>query len=504
MKPGRNLLAGLANSIWTALVGLVAVPFYLKYLGVEAYGLIGFFATTQALLQLLDMGMAPTINREVARCSAAGDISGAGKLLHTFAVIYWGMAAAIAGALLVLAPLIADYWLRSRQLAPETVAHAVMLMGLVVACRWPTGLYQNALIGAQRLTVSSAINMTMVTLGSLGAVAILAFLSPTIEAFFVWQACMGLVLALAMRAAAWKIVGGSGSHRFDFGHARHVLGFSLGVGAISLAGLVLTQLDKVILSKTLELADFGRYMFATTAAGSLYVLITPAFNIVYPRFSAAVASQSAEALLAQYRSAGQLLATLLFPATMALAVLAQPLIALWTGNAGLASEVAPLVTLLLAAYALHGVMHIPYALMLAKGETRSMFSIYIALIAIITPLTAVMSLSYGSVGGAFAQFLLFVLYLVIGTWVIHRKCLKGHVIGLALKDIGIPLGISFLAGIAGYAILPTLRGQRPLELLMGAALWMMATLSCICASQYSRALFMGYWKQLRYRQMPGR
>ena len=59
MKVGRNLLAGLANSSWSALVGFAAVPFYLKYLGMEAYGLIGFFMTVQVMFQLLDMGLAP-------------------------------------------------------------------------------------------------------------------------------------------------------------------------------------------------------------------------------------------------------------------------------------------------------------------------------------------------------------------------------------------------------------------------------------------------------------
>jgi O-antigen/teichoic acid export membrane protein len=499
MSLGRNLLAGLANSAWSAIVGLAAVPFYLKYLGIEAYGLIGFFVTMQALLSLLDMGMALTINREVARCSAAGNLKEAGKLLHTLAVVYWTMAGLIAMVFLALAPLIAGYWLQSKQFSPQTIAHAVMLMGLVVACRWPIGLYQGALIGAQRMTISGAINMVMVTVASLGAVTVLAFVSPTIDAFFVWQASVGLLYAITMRAAAWWVISKEMAGHFYGAHIRRVLRFSLGVGAISFSGLVLTQLDKVILSKTLGLESFGKYMLATMVASSLYILIVPIFNITYPRFSALVAQQRLEELLVQYRTASQLLATLLFPAAMVLIILAQPLIHLWTGNEGLAVDVAPLVSLLLLAYALHGVMHMPYALMLAQGETKSMFAIYIALIFAIVPLTVILSLLYGAVGGAFAQLLLFMFYFFVGTWVTHRRYFKGHAAVWLSKDVGVPLVISALAGLAGYATMQALQGSVLLAMLICMLLWLTATLASIYASRSSRLIFIGYWNQFRYK-----
>lgn len=346
MTIGRNLLAGLSNSIWSALVGLAVVPFYLKYLGVEAYGLIGFFVTTQALLQLLDMGMAPTINREVARCSAAGDLKEAGKLLHTLAVVYWGMAAAIAALILALAPFISEYWLKAGQLSPESVAHAVMLMGLVAACRWPIGLYQGALIGAQRLTVSSAINMTMVTIGSVGAIVVLAFVSPTIEAFFIWQAYVGLVYAIAMRTAAWRIIGRKEQNRFDPGQLKSVWRFTAGMSGIGLTALVFTQLDKVILSKMLGLGEFGHYMLATVIVSGLYVLISPLFNVIYPRFSALVVTGEIEKLVGLYRLGTRMLATLLFPIAMVLALFAEDLVHVWAGDPVIAASVAPIITLL--------------------------------------------------------------------------------------------------------------------------------------------------------------
>jgi O-antigen/teichoic acid export membrane protein len=51
-------------------MGVAFVPLYIKYLGMEAYGLIGIFAILQAWLVLLDMGMKPALGREMARFTA--------------------------------------------------------------------------------------------------------------------------------------------------------------------------------------------------------------------------------------------------------------------------------------------------------------------------------------------------------------------------------------------------------------------------------------------------
>jgi O-antigen/teichoic acid export membrane protein len=198
----RNFSVGLFGSIWSALLGLAVVPLYIKYLGTEAYGLIGFFATTQALLQLLDLGLSPTINREVARCSATNKMQEARSLLHTLSVVYWGMAFVIGLVILALAPLIATHWLQARALPLATISQALMLMGLVVACRWPVGLYMGALMGMQRVALSSMINTAFGTLSSLGTVAVLILVSPTIKAFFIWQA-----LVCAMQLSCISLLG---------------------------------------------------------------------------------------------------------------------------------------------------------------------------------------------------------------------------------------------------------------------------------------------------------
>ncbi|MDP2026804.1 lipopolysaccharide biosynthesis protein [Sulfuriferula sp.] len=470
MRLSHNLLAGLANSIWLALIGLAVVPLYLKYLGIEAYGLIGFFATTQALLQLLDMGLAPTINREVARCSASGNLKEAGKLLHSLAIVYWIMAGIIALIVIALAPLIAQYWIQSKTITPETISHAVMLMGLVVASRWPIGLYQGALMGAQRLTVSSSVSITMATVGNLGAVAVLAFVSPTIEAFFIWQAGVGLVYAFIMREAAWWVIGRTKHIQFDISALKRIWRFSAGMSGVAVSGIILMQLDKVLLSRILSLEDFGRYALAGVVSSGLYVLLTPTFNVIYPRLSALVVTGNTEKLVDLYRTGTRLFLAVLFPIATFAAVFAEELLTLWTGNPILAKNSAPIVSLFLIGTALNGAMHFPYALQLAYGMTRLPLIINAILIIIMTPTTIILAVRFGAVGGAAAWALLNSIYLLIGTLLTHRSLLKGIGLKWLLADVGVPLFLSILlVGAAGVEIHNTTYPNY-MKLLMGSGL----------------------------------
>lgn len=451
MKSGRNLFAGLANSVWTALINLAVVPLYLNYLGVEAYGLIGVFVTLQAVMQLLDLGLAPTANREIARCLALGNLGEARRLLHSLAVVYWGAAGLIAVVVFLLAPFVAGYWLDSTSLAEGDVSRAVALIGLVIACRWPIVLYQGALAGAQRLTIQSAINSAMVTLGSVGAVAILAFVSATVEAFFIWQACVGVVYAATIRSATWWILGKGADLRFDWAVFRRIWRFSLGMSAIAVIGVILIQLDKIILSKMLPLAAFGQYMLATTVVGGLYVLVTPLFNLAYPRFSSLVATGNRQALAVQYRQNLQLFSVLLFPTAMLLICWGEELVTVWTGSADIASGVAPIIRFLAAGTALHGIMHVPYALQIASGMTWLSLRINVILLVVLGPLIVVLALLYGAPGAAIAWLLLNIIYLVMGLGATHRYVRTGVSRLLALKDICTPAMISCALGMVAVA-----------------------------------------------------
>lgn len=468
MTIGRNFAAGLAGSFWPAIISLAVVPLYLKYLGIESYGLIGFFLAMQAVMQLLDLGLSATISREVARCSAAGDIPACRNILRTFALVYWGVAVAICLIVMAAAPLISAYWLNSQAIPGDVITRAVMLMGIAIATRWPSGLYLGVLTGAERLVLANGVTIVLSTIASVGAVAVLAFIAPTIEAFFIWQALAGLALALAMRAAAWRAIGGSDGARVEFATLQDVWRFSIAVSGVTLSGTLFTQLDKIILSKTLPLADFGKYMLATTVAGLIYRLISPVFNVIFPRFSALVANGQLDELLNFYRQGTNAFAGLLFPVAMAMIIAAEAAVAVWTRNPGLAYEIAPIIAILTAGNCLHGMMYFPYALQLAHGNARLPLQINLVLSIAIIPLIITLSATYGAVGGALSWLTLHILYLLFGSWLTHRRLMPGIGARWLLRDVGIPMLVTGAIGAAGWITISTLQPVPLVTLAIGS------------------------------------
>src|SRR5579862_307017 len=113
MSLGRNIVAGLVNSIWSAILGLVAVRFYLRFVGIDGYGLIAFAGTVQGIVQVLDFGLAMTVNREIALRSGATNYTEVRALVRSAALIYWMVALIIACVVAALAPILARHWLES-------------------------------------------------------------------------------------------------------------------------------------------------------------------------------------------------------------------------------------------------------------------------------------------------------------------------------------------------------------------------------------------------------
>jgi O-antigen/teichoic acid export membrane protein len=436
----RNLIANLVGKGWAALMGIVFIPLFIKFMGIESYGLVGFFTTLQAVFILMDFGLTTTLNREIARYSAAEKSRDMRDLVRTLEIVYWGLALCIGLIVFLLSPVIAREWVNTDTLSETLIQESVVLMGLVLTFQWPLGFYAGGLLGLQRQVLYNVLNSIWYTLRFAGGVLVLWLASPTILAFFEWQVVVSVVSTGLMALALWRSLPASRERpRFRISVWKSVWQFAAGMSGISAVTLLLTQLDKIILSKMLSLDLFGYYTLAWTVANGLTVVTGSVFTVLFPVFSQQVALADMEQLKHLYHRSCQLMSVLILPAAILGAFFAREILIVWTQNPVTVTNTHLLVSLLFIGTALNGLMHLPYALQLAHGWTSLAFYSNVISVILLIPLLLAATSYYGAVGAAVIWIVLNSGYVLIQLQVMHRRLLKRELWRWYVEDVGLPL-----------------------------------------------------------------
>ena len=438
-------------------MGIVFVPLYIHFIGIEAYGLVGVFACLLGIFGFLDMGLSSTMNREMARLAVQEDkAQDMRDLLRTLEIPYCIVGLLIAVVVIMASPLIANHWVQVKELSPKTVRIAIMLMGLCVAARWPIGFYSGGLMGLQRQVLLNVINIVVATFRGVGAILILWLIAPTVEAFFSWQLVVSIVhVSLIVFFLRRSLPHAAESPRFRLRLLKSVWRFAAGMTGIGVASTLLMQLDKVILSRMLSLDAFGYYTLASVMATTLYRLVSPVYAATYPRLTNLVQMHSDEELARLYHKSAQLVSMLVLPVALVIALFSKDILLLWTRNAVTAEQTHLLVTLLVTGTAIHCMMFIPYALQLAYGWTRLALCINVVSVVLLVPLMIVLATWYGAVGAASVWIILNVGYIVFGIHIMHQRLLHNEKRRWYFEDVGRPLLAAVVVGAIGrYVINP--------------------------------------------------
>lgn len=438
-------------------MGLAFVPLYIKYLGMEAYGLIGVFAILQAWLTLLDMGMTPTLSREMARYTAGAHTAQSIRdLLRSLEVICFAIALLIMIVVWLSATWFSVNWLQAEKLPVEEVAQAIAIIGIVVALRFVESLYRGAILGLQKQVWLSAVGSGLATLRGGGAVCVLVWVRPSIEAFFIWQGLVSVVTILAFAFAVYRhLPPFAQAAKFSWLQLKNIWRFAGGMMATTLLVLLLMQVDKIILSRMLSLEMFGYYTLAGTAATVLSLLTIPITQAYYPHFIELVAKEDTVGLIKIYHQGAQLVGVLIVPAALILVFFGEKILLLWTGDAVLADKAAPLLTLLALGMMFNSLMSIPYMLTLAYGWPG--FAVRQNFVAVIILVPAILWATprYGAIGAAWIWVILNAGYVLIAAHYLHRHLLINEKWRWYKRDVALPLVTAFAAGGLLTLILPT-------------------------------------------------
>lgn len=445
MSLKKNILANYASQIYVAAVSILMVPLYIKYMGAEAYGLVGFFAMLQVWFNLLDMGLTLTISRESARFhGGAISVLEYRRLARALEGLFGLIALAGGGLLFALAEPIAAHWLNAQHLPTDETLASLRLIALVVALRWMSGFYRGVISGAERLVWLSGMNSAVATGRFVLVLPMLMFVSAEPRVFFMFQLLVAVVELLGLAIQSYRLLPGipAGQRiQWQWAPIKPVLKFSISIAFTSSVWVLVTQTDKLVLSKILPLADYGYFTVAVLLASGIMIVSGPIISALLPRMARLQAEGQHEQLIALYRQATQMVTVVAGPTTLVLAFFSSQVLWAWTGNADLVSKAAPALTLYAVGYGFLAVGAFPYYLQYAKGDLKLHLIGNALYLVMLIPSVIWATNAYGMVGAGWTWLIANAVYFLFWVPLVHRKFAPGLQVDWLLSDIGRPIAL---------------------------------------------------------------
>lgn len=426
----KNIIANYASQLYVTGIGILILPLYVKYMGAEAYGLVGFFTMLQAWFGLLDMGLTPTIGRQTS-LFYGGSMSALAyrQLFRALSLIFVAVALLGGSSLFFLADSVTEGWLKVEKLTTEEVITAVQIMAISVAMRWMGGLYRGVITGAERLVWLSGFNVLIATLRFVAVFGTMALYGFTPVVFFMHQLVVAVLELLGLWWMARHLLPSKRDIQGDIGWSfkpiRPILKFALSIAFTSSVWVLVTQTDKLILSGILSLAEYGYFTLAVLVASGIMVISGPISSAIMPRMARLYAEGKQNELIQVYRDATQLVSIIAGSAAITIAFFAEPLLYAWTGDQQLAIKAAPILGLYAIGNGILAIGAFPYYLQYAMGNLRYHLIGNALMVVMLIPIIIWAATHFGGVGAGYTWFGMNALYLLVWVAFVHYKLQPG-------------------------------------------------------------------------------
>jgi O-antigen/teichoic acid export membrane protein len=434
------------------LIGIIMTPYYIKHLGSESYGLVAFFTMLTTWMNLLDLGISPTLGREVA--SARGIQNGMSdfrKLLRSFEMIFLIISFIVSISFFLFRDFISTEWIKAIEIPHDVLVQCVMIIGVLISLRWFSSLYKSLLTGLEEHLLLNLINIFFSTLKFIGALFIFKYISSEISIFFIFQLILGFFEFLCLIFFSYRMLPSIEPRlalfSFYVSNVKNVLPFALGIAYTSMIWMFVSQVDKLILSGVLSLKEFGYFNLVIVISSTITALASPISQAILPRMVYLHSINKFDDMISLYKNSTQLVTLISMSLSITIALFSKQLVYAWTENIQAAIWCENVLFYYAIGSGVLAVLSLQYYLQVAigkldlhvKGGTLSLF--------IDVPILVVVAFYYGAEILGLVWFILRLLWFLLWTPLVHARFAPGLHFNWLLFDVLIIIIPMFLIGM---------------------------------------------------------
>jgi len=450
MSLNKHIFANYTGVVVTTLLTFLVVPFYLKWLGADAYGLVGISLMIQGWIMLLNAGLAPVAGRQAAQ--AHGGLANWRQTVRFFRTIDWllfGLSLPIAFIVFFSRHWLAEHWLNKNSLGTETIALSLVLLVLATLFRLVASV-SRGIIANLEAQVWLNINLVIFNLLRFAVSLPLIYVWPDINVLFAWWL---FIAALEYASIQYKISSlvpvPIPLFVFDIAELKRHGKMAATLAVTSGIWIAVTNLDKLLLSINLSLANYGYFSIAILLASGVLILTQPISQAFQPRLTKAYAQGGMDAVCNEFRQCTQWMVLLVFPVGAVIFAMPETILIIWTNDHAVAANAANILRGYVLGSTLLAAGSLLYTLQVALGNVRWHLRGHLISAAILFPTLPWIVIHYGAIGTAWLWAGLNIFLFFVWNAFLLKKLVKPLFPQWVLFDTLLPLLVSF--GIALFA-----------------------------------------------------
>lgn len=426
MSLRRNTLWNLAGTGLPLLVGAVTIPYLIKQIGVEAFGVLTLTWALTGYFSLFDFGLGRALTQQIASARAAGHDAQVPGLVKTG--LGFTVGTGIGGGLLlaVFASPLAIRWLN----VSVALQHDTLMALLVAAIGIPITTVTTGLRGVlEAYEDFRGVNLLRMGLG------VANFALPALSVMLVGNSLVWMVASLIaarvliLLAHAWlahrRLVVGWLDARINRKDVRQLFSFGAWMTVSNVVSPLMVTADRFVISAILGAGVVAYYTVPFEALIRVLIIPGALTSALFPRLAAALA---ADRILASklYRNCLRLLFAVLLPVCIVILAGAKWGLALWLGE-DFSQHAWLVVSIMAVGLLFNGVAHVPFAAVQAAGNAKATAILHISELMLYVPMLVVLLKLYGIVGAAVAWSVR-VMFDLVGLMVLARRAMAEQVL----------------------------------------------------------------------------
>ena len=399
-KVVKGSLWTLAGQVAPLAVSLVATPFVIRMLGAESYGVLILVGLIPTYLGFADFGMSMASTKFGSEAYAEGDEEKEARIVRTAALSALMTSVPVAAALIIFASPVIALFNVPEALQAEAIT-ALRIAAVTFVINFLCGIFNTPQLARLRMDLNTFINAGSRILGLIATPIVLYLGYGIIGAVTVLLAA-SLLNLLGHLVASRKHLLTLFGLRIEPSLLPAMAKFGFGVIAAGIAGLLLANVEKGVLSSLGSVKELAFYSVAFIVASSITMFSSAMSQSLMPAFSQLNGSDPDNASLRfLFSTVVRLNIMWLLPASVFLILVAEPFFTIWAGPEFGQGSTAPFYVLLIG-LSFHVITYIPFTLLMAVGRSDLIAKIYWAELLPYLLLVWTLVAQYGAVGAATA------------------------------------------------------------------------------------------------------